>query len=110
MATAEESTDQESKEKIAKKLEFSASLEVQQQNRPLAKLQKHLHDQRLLIDDDDELFYLKDTLAYIHKEFYHLLEDASDQNEADITMLLPKLKKKYSKNVISFFWFDSIGY
>ena len=97
MATAEESTDQESKEKIAKKLEFSASLEVQQQNRPLAKLQKHLHDQRLLIDDDDELFYLKDTLAYIHKEFYHLLEDASDQNEADITMLLPKLKKKVFK-------------
>lgn len=98
MATAEENNNKESKEKLAKKLEFSASLEVQQQNRPLAKLQKHLHDQRLLIDDDDELFYLKDTLQYIHKEYYNLLEEDEKNSEADITVLMPKLKQRVFKD------------
>ncbi|KAL3234465.1 RNA polymerase II subunit A C-terminal domain phosphatase [Nakaseomyces bracarensis] len=97
IATNEENNDKESKEKLAKKLEFSASLEVQQQNRPLAKLQKHLHDQRLLIDDDDELFYLKNTLKYIHDEYYRLLDESKDE-EADITILMPKLKQKVFKD------------
>ncbi|AQZ14302.1 FCP1 (YMR277W) [Zygosaccharomyces parabailii] len=90
---AEEAGQGKSKEQLTKKLEYSASLEVQQQNRPLAALQKHMHNQRLLVDDDDELYYLKDTLAKIHEEYYKLL-DSGDSEDADIQRLVPVLKSK----------------
>lgn len=85
----------ETKEEWTKKLEYSASLEVQQKNRPLAALQQHLQNQKLLIDDDDELFHLKDTLVRIHETFYNKLEE-SPNNDAmvDIKYILPDMEKK----------------
>lgn len=88
----------ESKETITKKLEYSASLEVQQQNRPLAALQKHLHNQRLLVDDDDELYYLKNTLSLIHARYYEIWESNPNDERgggkmvADISTLVPNMK------------------
>lgn len=93
ISAAEEAGQGKSKEQLTKKLEYSASLEVQQQNRPLAALQRHMHNQRLLVDDDDELYYLKDTLAKIHDEYYRLL-DSGDSKRADIQQLVPILKNK----------------
>lgn len=84
--------DAQSKEEWTKKLEFSASVEVQQKNRPLAKLQKTLNNKRLLIDDDDELFHLKDTLANIHDKYYKTLSE--NPKEADITKIIPTMKRK----------------
>ncbi|CAI5224469.1 ANM_HP_G0065050.mRNA.1.CDS.1 [Saccharomyces cerevisiae] len=97
LATAEEPPANESKEELTKKLEYSASLEVQQQNRPLAKLQKHLHDQKLLVDDDDELYYLMGTLSNIHKTYYDML---SQQNEPEPNLMeiIPSLKQKVFQN------------
>lgn len=91
LTTNDEQVQGESKEQLTKKLEYSASLEVQQQNRPLATLQKHMHNQRLLVDDDDELYYLKDTLARIHRKYYKLL-DEGDEKDADIQLLVPTMK------------------
>ena len=85
----------ESKEEWTKKLEYSASLEVQQKNRPLATLQEHLHNQKLLVDDDDELFYLKDTLARIHDIYYEKLAkcpEGSDDSLVDIKYILPNME------------------
>lgn len=99
VATKEEQQQQASdqaKEEWTKKLQFSASVEVQQKNRPLATLQSHLHNQRLLVDDDDELYYLKDTLAMIHNKYYSLLEDRPE--EADIKKIMPHLKSKVFDN------------
>ncbi|CAL9731985.1 RNA polymerase II subunit A C-terminal domain phosphatase [Monosporozyma unispora] len=95
VATKEEQNQQASnqaKEEWTKKLQYSASVEVQQKNRPLATLQSHLHDQRLLVDDDDELYYLKDTLAMIHDKYYSLLKDHPE--EANIKKIMPELKSK----------------
>ncbi|SMN22033.1 similar to Saccharomyces cerevisiae YMR277W FCP1 Carboxy-terminal domain (CTD) phosphatase [Maudiozyma saulgeensis] len=91
----EEKQSTETKEEWTKKLEYSASLEVQQKNRPLATLQEHLQNQKLLIDDDDELFHLKDTLVRIHSTFYDKLEE-SPNNDAmvDIKYILPDMEKK----------------
>lgn len=90
----EEPNSSESKEEWTKKLEYSASLEVQQQNRPLAALQKHFHE-KLLVDDDDELFYLKDTLASIHEKYYQALDaNPSDDSEADIKIIMTNMKRK----------------
>lgn len=88
--------DAQSKEEWTKKLEFSASVEVQQKNRPLAKLQKTLNNKRLLIDDDDELFYLKDTIANIHHKYYNILSE--NPEDADITKIIPNLKRKVLYN------------
>lgn len=83
----------EAKEEWAKKLEYSASVEVQQKNRPLAELQKHLHhNQTLLVDNDNELYYLKDTLTNIHTEFFRIF-DANDENhKPDIQEILPRME------------------
>ncbi|CAH00236.1 protein serine/threonine phosphatase [Kluyveromyces lactis] len=81
------------KEDISKKLEHSASLEVQQQNRPLAELQKHLHNQTLLIDDDDELPHLSQILLRVHKEYFNQYTEAP-KNPPDIKYLLPQMKYK----------------
>lgn len=93
MASGEEVPAPESKDQLAKKLEYSASLEVQQQNRPLATLQKHMHNQRLLVDDDDELNYLREILAKVHDEYYKTLGQDSEK-KADIKTLLPLMKSK----------------
>ncbi|EDO14699.1 hypothetical protein Kpol_1068p9 [Vanderwaltozyma polyspora DSM 70294] len=90
-ALGEEISSQVRKEDITKKIEFSASLEVQQQNRPLAELQKHMHNQQLLTDDDDELFYLKDILKNVQQKYY---EELKTDKEIQIQTLMPKLKKK----------------
>ncbi|AET39639.1 protein serine/threonine phosphatase Ecym_4610 [Eremothecium cymbalariae DBVPG len=85
-----------SKEDIAKKLEHNASLEVQQQNRPLAELQKHLHNERLLIDDDDELPHLTDILLRVHSAYYDQLEKnkhGATELSPDIKHLIPSLKE-----------------
>ncbi|GAV51166.1 hypothetical protein ZYGR_0AD03490 [Zygosaccharomyces rouxii] len=97
LTTNDEPVQGESKEQLTKKLEYSASLEVQQQNRPLATLQKHMHNQRLLVDDDDELYYLKDTLAKIHRKYYKLL-DEGNENSADIQSLVPTMKGQVFKD------------
>ncbi|QLL34684.1 hypothetical protein HG536_0H00590 [Torulaspora globosa] len=97
IATGEETAAPESKEQLARKIEYSASLEVQQQNRPLATLQKHMHNQRLLVDDDDELFYLKETLAKVHDEYYRALEEKSEQ-DADMKVLMPTMKSRVFEN------------
>ncbi|CEP61316.1 protein serine/threonine phosphatase LALA0_S03e00144g [Lachancea lanzarotensis] len=91
--TEENQTDRPiSKEDLAKKLEHNASLEVQQQNRPLAELQKHMHNQKLLIDDDDELPHLSGILLRVHKTYYEEL--AKDEELPDIKKLLPAMKAK----------------
>ena len=87
----------ENKEEISKKIEYSASLEVQQQNRPLAALQKHFHDQRLLIDDDDELYHLKDTLVRIHDKYYNVLKKDGEL-KADIKLIMPAMKQNVLDN------------
>ncbi|KOG97606.1 protein serine/threonine phosphatase [Saccharomyces eubayanus] len=97
LATAEEPSANESKEELTKKLEYSASLEVQQQNRPLAKLQKHLHDQKLLVDDDDELHYLMSTLSNIHNTYYQMLSQPSEP-EPNLMEIIPSLKQKVFQN------------
>lgn len=91
----DEKPTSEAKEEWTKKLEYSASLEVQQKNRPLATLQQHLHNQKLLVDDDDELYYLKDTLVRIHDTYYKKLEESA-KNDAmvDIKYILPDMEKK----------------
>ncbi|KAG0671166.1 Carboxy-terminal domain (CTD) phosphatase [Maudiozyma exigua] len=91
----DEKPSNETKEEWTKKLEYSASLEVQRKNRPLATLQQHLHNQKLLVDDDDELYYLKDTLVRIHDTYYKKLEE-SPKNDAlvDIKYILPDMEKK----------------
>lgn len=81
------------KEDISKKLEHSASLEVQQQNRPLAELQKHMHNQTLLIDEDDELPHLSKILLNVHEEYFREYQQ-DPQNPPDIKYLLPKIKSK----------------
>lgn len=99
VATKEEHSQQvlnQAKEEWTKKLQFSASVEIQQKNRPLATLQSHLQDQRLLIDDDDELYYLKDTLAMLHEKYYSLLTD--NPEKADIKKIMPQLKSKVFEN------------
>ena len=89
----EKTTSNESKEEWTKKLEYSASLEVQQKNRPLAALQQHLHNQKLLVDDDDELYYLKDTLARIHEMYYEkLAKSPTDDSLVDIKYILPNME------------------
>lgn len=97
LTNADEAGQKESKEEFTKKLEYSASLEVQQQNRPLATLQKHMHNQRLLVDDDDELNYLKNTLEKIHHEYYNLLDEGKEHG-ADIQQLVPTMKGKVFEN------------
>ncbi|EHN00710.1 Fcp1p [Saccharomyces cerevisiae x Saccharomyces kudriavzevii VIN7] len=97
LATAEEPSANESKEELTKKLEYSASLEVQQQNRPLAKLQKHLHDQKLLVDDDDELYYLMGTLSNIHNTYYRMISQ-SNEPEPNLMEIIPSLKQKVFQN------------
>lgn len=97
IAAGEETGAPESKEQLTKKIEYSASLEVQQQNRPLATLQKHMHNQRLLVDDDDELFYLKETLAEVHNQYYKVLENKAEE-EADMKVLMPTMKSKVFEN------------
>ncbi|SCV01912.1 LANO_0F14136g1_1 [Lachancea nothofagi CBS 11611] len=84
-----------SKEDLAKKLEHNASLEVQQQNRPLAELQKHMHNQKLLIDDDDELPHLSDILLKVHTAYYEKL--AAGDEAPDIKTLMPAMKAKVLK-------------
>ncbi|KAK5781920.1 protein serine/threonine phosphatase PWA37_000683 [Arxiozyma heterogenica] len=99
VATKEDHSQQvlnQAKEEWTKRLQFSASVEIQQKNRPLATLQSHLHDQRLLIDDDDELYYLKDTLAMLHEKYYSIL--AENPEKADIKKIMPQLKSKVFEN------------
>lgn len=92
MTEEKQPEDTNSKEDLAKKLEHSASLEVQQQNRPLAELQKHLHNQKLLIDDDDELPHLSRILLQVHGKYY---EDLSKHSSPpNIKNLMPQLKKR----------------
>ncbi|SCU97254.1 LADA_0H05292g1_1 [Lachancea dasiensis] len=79
-----------SKEDLAKKLEHNASLEVQQKNRPLAELQKHMHNQKLLIDDDDELPHLSKILIKVHEKYYEQL--SSGVSSPDIKFLMPEMK------------------
>lgn len=93
----EEGVLQVRKEDITKKIEYSASLEVQQQNRPLAELQKHMHNQQLLTDDDDELKYLKEILSKVQKEYYRTLEEEKSE-EVSIQKLMPSLKQEVFKN------------
>lgn len=99
VATKEDHSQQvlnKAKEEWTKKLQFSASVEIQQKSRPLATLQSHLQDQRLLIDDDDELYYLKDTLAMLHEKYYSLLSE--NPEKADIKKIMPQLKSKVFEN------------
>lgn len=99
VATKEDYSQQvlnKAKEEWTKKLQFSASVEIQQKSRPLATLQSHLQDQRLLIDDDDELYYLKDTLAMLHEKYYSLLSE--NPEKADIKKIMPQLKSKVFEN------------
>ncbi|SCW03295.1 LAFE_0G07294g1_1 [Lachancea fermentati] len=84
------------KEDLAKKLEHNASLEVQQQNRPLAELQKHLHNQKLLIDDDDELPHLSEILLRVHEEYYKEL--VKQETTPDIKILMPRMKNRVFSN------------
>lgn len=84
------------KESLTEKLVHSASLEVQQQNRPLAELQQHLHNQRLLIDDDDELPHLSNILLNVHKKYYQELEEGD--SEPDIQELIPRMKSGIFSN------------
>ncbi|CCK72111.1 protein serine/threonine phosphatase KNAG_0J00280 [Huiozyma naganishii CBS 8797] len=88
----EQQTPGQSKEEWTKKLEFSASVEVQQKNRPLATLQKHLHNQKLLVDNDDELFYLKDRLADLHKRYYSTLKE--NPQDTNIQSIMTQLKTR----------------
>ncbi|CUS21425.1 LAQU0S03e02300g1_1 [Lachancea quebecensis] len=81
-----------SKEDLTKKLEHNASLEVQQQNRPLAELQKHMNNQKLLIDDDDELPHLSNILLSVHKTYYDKL--AEQGQPPDIKKLMPEMKSR----------------
>lgn len=81
-----------SKEDLTKKLEHNASLEVQQQNRPLAELQKHMNNQKLLIDDDDELPHLSEILLNVHRTYYEEL--AKTEVFPDIKLLMPQMKAK----------------
>ncbi|AAS50644.2 ABL127Wp [Eremothecium gossypii ATCC 10895] len=80
---------------IAKKLEHNASLEVQQQNRPLAELQKHMRNERLLFDDDDELPHLGNILLKVHSAYYDQLQryNSGEDPIPDIKILMPKLKE-----------------
>ncbi|QLG70833.1 hypothetical protein HG535_0A07750 [Zygotorulaspora mrakii] len=98
ISSNEESTASETKEDFTKKLEYSASLEVQQQNRPLATLQKHMHNQRLLVDDDDELYHLKETLMSVHKKYYESYE-RGDFQDTNIRTLMPIMKRKVFENL-----------
>ncbi|CCE64531.1 hypothetical protein TPHA_0I00240 [Tetrapisispora phaffii CBS 4417] len=98
-ALGEEAVAQVRNGDITKKIEFSASLEVQQQNRPLAELQKHMHNQQLLRDDDDELSYLKEILATVQSEFYKALElKNGNSDDTSIQELMPKLKRSVFKD------------
>lgn len=91
----------------------SASIEQQQHERPLAKLQQDLtklhsanhseseasaaeeededDDENLLHDDDTELFSLNKVLLNIHSEYYNFKDS---QVKPDLTRIIPHMKSK----------------
>ncbi|EGV65209.1 CTD phosphatase Fcp1 [Yamadazyma tenuis] len=105
------------------------SLEQQQHDRPLAKLQHDLekinHDHEtksdsehssnenddaandeeednLLYDDDNELESLKVALSNIHNEYYKIL-DSKNPERPDLTYVIPNLKSKCLEGVVILF-------
>jgi RNA polymerase II subunit A-like phosphatase len=100
-------SEQENAEIIAaRSTEREASLEEQEESRPLAKLQKDLdslakHTERLLYDDDDELVGLEKALLEIHDEFYTELD--KDDSSPNVTKILPKMKQRIFSDLVLVF-------
>lgn len=95
----------------------SASIEQQQHDRPLAKLQHNLEklhshpestdaleesedDDNLLQDDDTELYSLNKVLLDIHTEYYKI-KDLEER--PDLTLIIPRLKSKCLQGVTVLF-------
>lgn len=106
----------------------SLSLEQQQNDRPLAKLQhdlekiNHDHDTKsesehsnddeegeeededhLLFDDDNELELLKKALTKIHHEYYTLKDANPNALKPDLTHVIPQLKSNCLEGVVVLF-------
>lgn len=98
----------------------SQSLEQQQHDRPLAKLQHNLdkiiHDhtpepeeddtENLLYDDDTELVSLQTALETIHSEYYEeygRYEQESQKPRPDLTDIIPRLKSTRLSGVVVLF-------
>ncbi|RCK58042.1 RNA polymerase II subunit A C-terminal domain phosphatase [Candida viswanathii] len=101
------------------------SIEQQQQDRPLAKLQhdleqlhEHRHDgtdsksesgasedesdddDNLLLDDDNELVALDKVLVNIHSEYY---KRYSKENKPDLTEIIPNMKSRVLEGITVLF-------
>lgn len=108
------------------------SIEKQQHDRPLAKLQHNLeqmhhHDHEsknpspigspensededeednLLYDDDNELYSLKNVLKNIHQEYYTILDTNKSKNislKPDLTKIIPVMKSKVLQGITVLF-------
>lgn len=103
------------------------SIEQQQNERPLAKLQHDLevlqheedekhpdtsvdltpaasvtHDENLLYDDDTELYSLQTALEKIHNKYYEQLAE-NEPSKPDLTQIIPLLKHKCLEGVTILF-------
>lgn len=106
------------------------SLEQQQHDRPLAKLQhdlekiNHQHDEKvatpeadnednLLFDDDNELESLNRALVRVHDEYYRVYNECRGQQQAgkptgdtakpDLTTIIPALKLQCLQGIVVLF-------
>jgi RNA polymerase II subunit A-like phosphatase len=117
---------------LAQSMTRIQSIEKQQHDRPLAKLQHNLeqmhhhdHDSKspspvgspdnsdeedeednLLFDDDNELYSLKRVLGNIHKEYYKALEankNIADDYRPDLTEIIPIMKSQILSGITVLF-------
>lgn len=100
---------------LEQKITRNQSIEQQQHDRPLAKLQHDLDklhsesggedededdDDNLLYDDDNELYLLNKALERIHSVYY---EELAKNNKPDLTQIIPALKSKALSDVVVLF-------
>ncbi|ODQ83084.1 hypothetical protein BABINDRAFT_80643 [Babjeviella inositovora NRRL Y-12698] len=111
--TSEERGEEEGEEEVVRDHERAASLEAQQQERPLAKLQKDLTsivakehpddpvEESLLSDDDGELDNLGNTLYKVHECFYE--QYSGHQPGPEIATVMPAMKRDVLKGLTFLF-------
>ena len=108
---------------LVKQKNRSKLVELQKNDRPLAKLQRDLDrathsdhegspasdgndDSNILSEDDHELKYLESALARCHGEYYRLYDAYRSQpglERPDLTHIIPKLKRECLQGIVILF-------
>lgn len=90
--------------------ERSATLEAQQAERPLAKLQQQIEEQHssqhVLNDHDNELSHLDKALLEVHAEFYKEYDqkkDRKDDDLPDLSVIIPRVKRQLFEGCVFLF-------